>query len=150
MTVHELLEYLIKNIPNFENPEIISEGECYHYTPHWKKIEEQGKFKGAKINNDLDQTQSRGISIEAAELEGVVFTYEYINDAREEGNGLDIVKIRHKTAIKALHKGEYALDNLFIESAKKSGIEMPENNTPYTLLILTSDISSFELVQKEK
>lgn len=150
MNISELLEYLTQKVPNFENPEILFDGECYHYTPHWHKIKEQNKFKGAKINADLDQTQTSVISNEATESEGVVFAYEDINDSREEGFGLDIVKIRYKTAIKALHKGEKALGNLSIDEAKKLGGEMPENNTPLTLLILTSDISSFELVEKEK
>lgn len=150
MNISELLEHLIENVPNFENPEIISEGECFHYTSHWEKIKELGKFKGAKIDADLDQTQTAVFSSEATESEGVVFAYSEINEAREEGNGLDIVKIRYKTAIKALHKGENALDCLFTDLANKSGIEMSKINTPYTLLILTSDISSFELIPQEK
>jgi hypothetical protein len=87
---------------------------------------------------------------EATELEGVVFAYEDLNDAREEGFGLDIIRIRYREAIKALHKAEDALGDFTVEAANKSGIEMTKGNTPYTILILTSDILTFEFVEKAK
>ncbi|MDA9554919.1 hypothetical protein N9R54_01675 [Pelobium sp.] len=151
MNASELYSFLIKEVPNFENPEIIlDEGECYHYTPHWQKIKEQNKFKGAKIDCNLDQTQMINYLGEATELEGVVFAYEDLNDAREEGFGLDIIKIRYRAAIKALHKAEDALGDFTVEAANKLGIEMTKGNTRYTILILTSDILTFEFIEKAK
>jgi hypothetical protein len=149
MDIIDLHAFLIKKIPNFSDPEILkSQGECYHYTPHWSKIQQSNIFKGAKINEDLDQTQKIHYLGEATEIEGVVFAYESLEDAREEGFGLDIIKISYKTAIKALHKAEDELGELTIQAALKLGIEMPKNETPRTLLILTTDIISFEHVEK--
>lgn len=56
MEVEELLEYLINNVPNFKNAELLeNEGECYHYTGNWEKIEAEGRFKGAPVNENLDR-----------------------------------------------------------------------------------------------
>lgn len=151
MEIVDLYAFLIENVPNFAEPEILnSEGECYHYTAHWNKIQQSNIFKGAKINKDLDQTQNINYLGEAIETEGVVFAYENLKDAREEGFGLDIIKLRYKTAIKALHKAEDELGDFTVEEARKHGIEMPKNETPKTLLILTSDILSFEHVEKAR
>jgi hypothetical protein len=98
----------------------------------------------------LDQTQNINYLGEAIETEGVVFAYENLKDAREEGFGLDIIKIRYKTAIKVLHKAEDELGDFTVEEARKHGIEMPKKETPKTLLILTSDILSFEHVEKAR
>lgn len=151
MNTSDLYNFLIKEVPNFENPEIIfSEGECYHYTPHWQKIKKHNKFKGAKIDSNLDQTQKISYLGEATELEGVVFAYEDLIDACEEGFSLDIIKIRYRFAIKELHKAENDLSKFMVEAANREGIKMTKVNTPYTILILTSDILTFEFVKKAK
>lgn len=151
MDILKLSQYLIENIPNFNNPEIIdTEGECYHYTAHWDKIKASNKFNGAKINKDLDRTQMISYLGEAKEEEGIVFGYEKIDDAREEGFGLDIIKICYKKAIKTLHKGEKKLDDFMVNEALRNGIEMEKQNTPETILILVTDIISFEYVEKAK
>lgn len=151
MRIIDLYTFLIKNVPNFVDPEILNrEGECYHYTAHWNKIQESKILKGAKINTDLDQTQKINYLGEATEMEGVVFAYESINDTREEGFGLDIIKIHYKNAIRALHKAEDELGDFSVEEALKLGIEITKTETPKTLLILTSDILTFEYIEKAK
>lgn len=151
MDVKKLKEFLIKKVPNFSNPKIhLTEGECFHYTHHWDKINSLNKFKGAKINEDLDQTQNINFEAEASEDIGVVFAYENIKDAREEGFGLDIIKIKYKNAISCVHKAEDNLGKYTSEMARSLGIDFGETNTPPTFLILTSDIISFEFIEKAK
>lgn len=145
MDTEKLYEFLIKHVSSFLNPMLIEQGECYHYTAHWDKIEKQNKFKGAKIDKNLDRTQSIAYLGEATEENGVVFAYENLADAIEEGFDLDIVKIRYKRAIKALHRGENDLGEMMSQLALESGILMDENLTPPTILILASDIIDFEL-----
>jgi len=151
MNIGDLKEFLINYVPNFEEPEILdNEGECYHYTPHWEKIKTINRFKDAKINSDLDQTQKLHYLAEATETIGVVFAYEYIEDAREEGFGFDIIKIRYRVAISALHKAEDFLSDYTRKLALEQRIDMEESITPKTLLILTSDILSFDWIEKAK
>nr|NQU93397.1 hypothetical protein [Bacteroidota bacterium] len=144
MNISELRDFLIKNVPNFEEPEILhKEGICYHYTPHCDKIQKFGRFKGARIDENLDQTQRIKYLVEATENEGVVFAYEKLKDAQEEGFGLKIIRIRYKKAIRSLHKAEDDFGN----SSREIENENEKSVTPKTLLILTSDILAFEFVR---
>lgn len=154
MKIEDFKDYLINNVPNFETPKIIEEGECYHYTIHWDKIKKENKFKGAEINNNLDRTQ-RIKTNETAQYDiGIVFGYEKFDEAIFEGNNADIIKIRYKKAISSLHKAEADSDAI-INQAKAEGhkitqkfIDMVKNyKTPKTILILTTDIISFEFIQ---
>ncbi len=145
MTTEELLTYLTNYVPNFLTPEVI-EGpfECYHYTSNLKAIIQEG-FKGAPINEDLDQTQNVGSPVVDG---GVVFAYENLQDAKDEGYGCDILKILCKRAIKTLHSAEDNLGQMMSDALASQGMafEPGENETPLTLLILTQDIISYELV----
>ncbi len=149
MEAEELLEFLIDNVPNFVEPELIDEeGECYHYTGNWELIQVDEAFKGAPINNDLDQTQQALVSPPATDENGVVFAYDNLSDAKDEGIGLDIVKITYRKAIRALHESEDSLDESFINATKGTSLEgfLDMNGAPPTLLILVADIIRFELV----
>lgn len=149
MEVAELLEFLVKNVPNFENPELVEqEGECYHYTENWKSIKMDGTFKGAPVNEDLDRTQNMNFDLVDS---GVVFGYDSIKDAQDEGLGFEIVKIRYRKAIRALHKAEDRLGEFFANAAIETPMEglLYSSGAPPTLLILTEDIIDFELVITE-
>lgn len=149
MNILELKDFILKNVPNFiEVENLESEGECFHYTNHWSKIQKSKKFKGAKIDSDLDQTQNIEHLGEAKEDEGVVFAYEKLQDARDEGFGLDIIKIKFRKALKAMHKAEFELGNLAKQEALKKGVDLGDINTPQTIMILATDIISFEYVEK--
>ncbi len=146
MEPEELLEYLTESVPNFLNPELIEhEGECFHYTENWRVIEAEGVFKGAPVNQELDQTQN--VEFELVD-DGVVFGYDNLEDAREEGYGCSIVKIRYRKAIRALHESENNLGDLFAEAAVGTEMEglLDTGGAPPTLLILAADILDFELV----
>lgn len=149
MNIINLKDFIIENIPNFDTPEIlVTEGECFHYSNHWDKIQTSNKFKGAKIDKELDQTQNIDYLGEAKEDVGVVFAYENLQDARDEGFGLDIIKIKYSTAIKAMHKAEFELGEATKKAALAQGIDMSHVNTPHTILLLTTDIISFEYIEK--
>lgn len=83
------------NIPTFQNLEIIEAGIAYHYTSHYNKILELGKFLGAPIDKNLDKTQVTLISPPATNDPGVVFAYLDSSDAKEEGFGCDVVEGCH-------------------------------------------------------
>ena len=149
METEELLEFIVKNVPNFENPELIEQaGECYHYTENWKSIKMDGAFKGAPVNEDLDRTQNMNFELVDS---GVVFGYDNIQDAQEEGLGCEIVKIRYRKAIRTLHKAEDSLGESFANAAIGTPMEglIDSGGAPQTLLILTEDIIDFELVNME-
>lgn len=154
MKIVDFKDYLVNNVPNFETPQIIEEGECYHYTIHWGKIKKENKFKGAEINNNLDRTQRIDINATAKYDIGIVFGYEKFNEAKFEGENADIIKIRYKKAISSLHKAE-ADSYAIINQAKAKGYKITKEfidkvknyKKPKTILILTTDIISFEIIQ---
>jgi len=154
MKVVDFKDYLINNVPSFKTPQIIEEGECYHYTIHWEKIKKENKFKGAEININLDRTQRINPNGTAQYDIGIVFGYEEIEEAKFEGTNADIIKIRYKKAISSLHKEE-ANSEAITSQAKARGYEMTKEminliknyRTPKTILILTTDIISFEFIQ---
>lgn len=149
MTTIDFKEFIEKNVPNFIELEILEEkGECYHYSNHWNSIQKSGYFKGAKIDKNLDQTQKINHLGKAKDDKGVVFAYEHLKDARDEGFGLDIIKIKYKKALKSLHKAEFELGNLTKQMALENGIDLGEINTPHTIMILTTNIISFEYIEK--
>ena len=146
MAADELLLFLIENIPNFHNPTLIQEqGICYHYTQRWSEINEEG-FKGAPINLDLDRTQLVGSPIVE---KGVVFAYENIEHAKDEGLGMQIVKIKYNRCLRALHLGEDSLGGSFANAAIGTDLEglLDSSGAPDTLLILVEDIIDYELTQ---
>jgi len=100
MKVKELAEFIKKKVPNFQNLEIIENGVAYHYTKHWNEIKTMGRFLGAKIDEELDITQKLP-SVPAQHDPGVVFAYEDIKNAIEEGIGCEIIKLHYREAIKA-------------------------------------------------
>jgi hypothetical protein len=148
MDTNYLLKFIVEKVPTFENPTLLdSEGVAYHYTSHWDKIQAFGKFLGAKIDEDLDRTQLTPISPPAKDDPGIVFAYENEAEAREEADGLDVVKIRYRKAVKAFHSHENDYmdftDNYMIEK----GYEGVIKRGPYaTLLIISTDILSFERI----
>ena len=149
MVIEELIDYLLSNVPNFQNPEIIENGECYHYTPHWDIIQNDGRFKGAPIDANLDITQNvSGINTPATEENGVVFGYENIEHVKEEGPGLQIVKIKYKKAISASQNAENSDDEMWESALKEAGSDIDpsifKSERKNTILILAEDIIEFE------
>lgn len=147
MDIYQLKHYLIESVPNFSNPEVIdTEGEYFHYTPHWELIKSDGQFKGALINENLDCTQDAIVSKPAVEKLGVVFAYENFKNAKEEGFGCDIVKIRSSKAIRTMQSQENLLGELTKKILQDSfNDDNTKVSTPPTILILTSDIIDFNL-----
>lgn len=125
MTSEELQDFIKTNIPTFDNFQIIENGIAYHYTSHFEKILAFGKFLGAPINNNLDQTQLTLVSKPATHDPGVVFAYLNIEDTKEEGFGCDVVEIEFKKALRATHTQEASI------------------GAPDTILIMTSEIVKF-------
>lgn len=145
MTTEELLYFLKQNVNGFTDSRIVRNDFCYHYTSHWDSINNIG-FLGAPIDENLDKTQNETYSPPAESNPGVVFAYENINDARDEGFGCDIIKIKYKSAISATHTQEEQLSNLTNDSLKKIGIEPDVSPHPKTILILNNEIIGFNKV----
>jgi hypothetical protein len=125
----ELAEYIENNIPTFINIRVIDEGVAYHYTNHSEAILNSEGFKGHIIDNNLDQTQLTIISKPATDSEGVVFGYQKIEDAIEEGVDCDVFEIKFSKAVIASHSQEATL------------------GAPDTVLILCNDIISFQKME---
>lgn len=83
---------------------------------------------GAPIDKNLDKTQLSVISKPAAHDLGVVFAYEDLKAAKEEGFGCDIIELEFSKAVKARHKQEASL------------------GAPQSLLILNTDITAFKKI----
>ncbi len=145
MTTEELLHFVDHNVNVFTDKHIVRDGYCYHYTSHWDSINKNG-FLGALIDENLDKTQNEIYSPPAKSNPGVVFAYENIKDAREEGGGCDVIKIKYRSAISATHSQEAHLSNLVNDSLKKYGIEPDVTQHPKTILILNTEIIEFEKV----
>lgn len=130
MSAEELKIFIETNIPTFQNLEIIENGTAYHYTSHYDKILELGKFLGAPIDENLDKTQITLISPPASSDPGVIFAYldisatkEEGSAAKEEGFNCDIIEINFSEAVKATHIQEASI------------------GAPDTVLILNTDIT---------
>jgi hypothetical protein len=128
MNIHELLKFLTCYVPIFSNSRISENNKAYHYTNHFDKISEAGHLNGAPINKELDYTQKNIPSIPAKDSKGVVFAYQSIEDAKEEGFGCDILEIEYDKAIITTHKQEADL------------------GAPETVLILCEDIIKYKKV----
>lgn len=150
MTTEELLKYLNTNVPNFKNPEIISSGVAYHYTSHADIIISTNQILGVPLNKDLDRTQQSLKSKPATNNPGVVFAYEDIEDAKEEGFGCSILKIEFNSAIKVMHGQESDLSSSTNDLMKSMGldIDLDLNEHPHTLIILNTEIEKIELINK--
>lgn len=146
MDIYTLLKYIQANVPTFTKLEIINEGTAFHYTPHWDKISLSKKIMGAPIDENLDRTQDAEISEPASHDLGVVFAYEDIKHAIEEGDGLDIVEFRYKQAIKAMHNQEEELTRITNEDISKINPDHINEEHPFTIMILTTDIISFDKI----
>ncbi|PCJ86744.1 MAG: hypothetical protein COA57_05910 [Flavobacteriales bacterium] len=126
MTAEELRDFISSNILTFDNLKIIENGVAYHYTTHFDKIEKTGKFLGAPIDKNLDQTQVTLPSKPATNDLGVVFAYLDEEETRDEGCDCDIVEIEFTKALKATHVQEATL------------------GAPDTILILNTDIKNYK------
>lgn len=149
MDIYSLLQFIEGVVPTFQDIELIDqEGVAYHYTPHWNKIQESGRFLGADIGSNLDCTQSSIISAPALYDPGVVFAYEQVAEAREEGFDLDIIKITYRKALKAFHTQENYLDSMTdIEiGLLYPSSEFKERDKLATILMLNTDIVAFEKI----
>ncbi len=149
MNTAELLEHIRQVVPNFIDPVIIESGTAYHYTSNWDLVYSSRRFLGAPIDENLDQTQSSLKSPPATNDPGVVFCYEEYKDAKEEGIGAQIVEIQFESAIKAMHGQESDLGDLTNGMLTELGVTDELNYTPHTLLILTTDIKNFQLVEQQ-
>jgi hypothetical protein len=86
MHADELLEHVKKTVRTFENVELVGPGRGFHYTPYADAIEKHGRFLGAPIDENLDQTQAGEFgahSPPATHDPGVVFAYNDIESAEE-------------------------------------------------------------------
>lgn len=147
MNTEELLEYLKQEVKTFINLEIIEEGIAYHYTNHFSKIEKDKKFLGAEINKNLDKTQQELISKPATNDPGVVFAYENLEDAIEEGFDCDIIEIKYKKAISANHTQENELGNMVNSFLTQLGDSDNFEEDLKTILIINTEIISFQIIE---
>jgi hypothetical protein len=131
MNPEQLLTFIQQNVPVFINARIVSHGIAYHYTDHYLSIVEYGGFLGHPINENIDNTQITIPSNPASDPNGVVFAYENLFDAQEEGAGSEIIEISFQSAIITTHSQEAAL------------------GAPDTVIILCGDIVNWHLVQKK-
>ena len=132
MTAQDIAAYIRSYVPNFVDVEILSSGTAYHYTTHADQINADGRFLGAPLTPDLDRTQNNPRSPQATNDPGVVFAYENINDAVDEGFNQMIVEISYSAAVRATHEQEAALDY--------------DAGAPPTILISSNEIVSFRIV----
>lgn len=132
MHARELLEFIQARIPTFTEVSLLGAGRGFHYTPHAEAITRAGRFLGAPIDENLDQTQTEAVSRPATSDPGVVFAYENLSDAEDEayiggheGPDFEIFEVEYRSAVKATHDQE-----AFLEA-------------PPTLLIMTTDVVGF-------
>ena len=128
MKVTELKNFVLNNVHTFDHLKIIKNGVAYHYTSYYDKIEKAGRFLGAPIDKNLDQTQLTIPSKQATCTPGVVFAYLDKKDAEEEGFDCDIIEIEFCNALQATHVQEVTL------------------GAPDTILIINTDIKKFKKI----
>ncbi len=133
-TLQELMDLIQSGKTSFVNPQELPAGKAFHYTQHKEAIENKG-FLGRKLGNDIGYTQDKLVSDPATEPDGLVYAYEDINDALDEGGAgatnTDIFEISYSKAIRAIH-------------AK----EAQEYEAPPTVLIMAPDITGFKFIGK--
>lgn len=110
--------YLKQYVPIFQDIELLGLGLAYHYTVHADAIEQCGKFLGAPLTTTLDQTQNPIEPNIAVCDPGVVFAYEDLEEAAEEGDCAamaylgaqpEIFEVQYSTAVRATHVQEARL-----------------------------------------
>jgi len=85
----------------FKNPKIVGAGEAFHYTPHGDKIRRTGRFFGIPVDRLLHATQKHPVSVPATDPNGVVYAYQRMAAALEEGLDFEIFKLKYRCAITA-------------------------------------------------
>jgi len=147
MEIHssaDLANYVRRNVPVFEQVALLGPGCGYHYTTHWLRIEEAGKFFGAPISAVLHQTQRTSeASPWAIDPAGIVFAYEDLEKSREEGRGQQIIWLRYHSAVRAMH----ALEAKDLEARNKKAFAGYTFLIRPTLLIPAREIAEFRLEQ---
>ena len=137
--VIHLAIYLRQYVPTFQGIELVGPGRAYHYTVHADKITQRGMFLGAALSTELDHTQSMTEPNIAACDPGVVFAYEALAEAAEEGDNAGILysgtvpevfELCYSAGVRATHIQELQLD------------------APPTILISSSEITSFKRLGK--
>lgn len=130
MNANSIAQYLSTYVPTFQGIEVLGPGVAYHYTINAKAIETDGKFLGAPLNPNLDQTQNPNQPNIATSNPGVVFAYEELEVAAEEGDctrliysGVEpeIFEVHYAAAVRAAHVQEALLDappTILISSAE--------------------------------
>ncbi len=147
MEIHssaDLATYVTRNVPGFEQVTLLGPGCCYHYTTHWLRIEQAGKFLGAPISAVLHQTQRTSeVSPTATDPTGIVFAYEDLEKSREEGKGQQIIWLLYRSAVRAMH----ALEAKDLEARNKKAFAGYTFLIRPTLLIPAREIAEFRLEQ---
>lgn len=135
MTANDIADYVRAHISTFQGVRHLGEGVAYHYTIRSDEILRFGRFLGAPLSQDLDCTQNPDQANTTTADPGVVFAYESLTEAAEEGDCLiypypgsepKVFKIVYRRAVEATH------------------IQEAELGTPPTILISSMDIVSFE------
>lgn len=134
MDANTIASYLKQAVPTFEGVEVAGPGVAYHYTVHADAIESLGRFLGAPLTPDLDRTQNTTAPNVARSDPGVVFAYDDLSEAAEEGDAAryvygreaEVVEIHYSGAVRATHVQEASL------------------GAPPTLLISTAEIIRFK------
>lgn len=127
-----LLRVVDSNENCFQKRGELGEGVAFHYTSHSDLISEHGAFLGRTINAaELDRTQAwdNPQSTPATDPYGVVFAYQTVDEAHEEGaifNGTRVFRVDYRRAVRATHEQEAAL------------------GAGDTVLILAHDITGFD------
>jgi hypothetical protein len=114
MDASKIASHLIRDVPTFRDVQVIGPGIAYHYTVHADAIEKSGRFLGAPLDATLDQTQNPNAPNIATAEPGVVFAYEVLAEAAEEGDSAgwlygreaEVFEVHYSAAVRAVHSQE--------------------------------------------
>ena len=151
MTPQEVLEYIIENVPVFEEAEIIGEGVAFHYTSHADKIEDAQGFLGVGLGPEIERTASHEhlalLNASGSPLwadghipEGKYWKNDNIRNAYERlqkktGIGKPLKSLKKTSASLIRGNGEFTgLESLFLGHAPQSMADRHYAAIPQDLL----------------
>lgn len=106
-TAEQLLLYVLQNIPNFIDVQLLGPGSAYHYTQFAQMT--PATILGAPVTPNLDFTQQQIPSPAATHDPGVVFGYANQQAAVDESHGDPVKKLDYSAAVQATHAQEAGL-----------------------------------------
>jgi len=135
MNTADLLEHVKSNIPAYLDPTLVESGTGYHYTSHSGAIQISEGFYGQPVDSFLSATQRHpGPSLPATDESGVVFLFEELATAVQEGKGQQIILVRYRSGVAATQQFDDA-------SRRKYGVTQSRE-----ILVLAAEIDGFQLL----